>query len=110
MRKVSASILVLLILASCASTPAGRAYQTIGSIKLAVDVGMGVFADRVIDGKATPDQEARVKKAFGEYTATARAAAALMRSTSDTAPPDLAMAAGALLGLLNSFGVETGGK
>lgn len=93
----------------CTSTSAAVAYRTIASVKLAVDTGMNVWADRVIDGKATPAQEAQVKAAFEKYTAAARSAAAVMRSTADPANPDLTAAADALLNLLAAFGVQ-GGK
>jgi hypothetical protein len=111
MRNRSLALLVAVAVVlggACASTPAGNSYRTIGAVKIAVDTGMQVWADRVIDGKTTPAQEAQVKKAFTEYAATARAAAAVMRSTSDSAPPDLAAAANALLALLASFGINAG--
>lgn len=112
-RRTSTAILAafLILISACATTPQGKAYQTMGSLKIAVDAGMSYWADRVIDGKATPAQEAQVKKAFGEYTKSAGAAAAIMRASTDPAPPDLTNAANALLALLGSFGVVVpGGK
>jgi hypothetical protein len=107
-KRIPILMLATLMTLACAHTPLGRTYQTIGSVKIAVDTAMNVYADRVIDGKITDAQQAQVRKAFGEYTGTARAAAAVMRSTSDAAPPDMAAAAQALLALLEVFGVKTG--
>lgn len=104
---VLATVLAVVLVAGsagCGSTPATITYQTIGGVKLAVDTAMGVWANRVVDGKTTPAQEKQVKTAFDQYTATARAAAAVMRATTDPAPPNLTNAANALLNLLNSFG------
>ena len=110
---VLAALLLVVVVSSCVScataTPATVSYRTIASVKLAVDTGMQVWADRVIDGKTTPAQEAQVKAAFQKYTAAAGAAAAIMRASTDPAPPDFTGAADALLNLLAAFGVNVKG-
>lgn len=114
---INGSILVIALLVpigiitSCATsnTPATVStahYRTIGTVKIAVDTGMKVWADRVIDGKTTPAQEAKVRAAFNTYRATAIAYIDANVSDSAAAPADLTNAAIALINLLNSFGAK----
>ena len=105
-RQLTAIALLLLFVAACASSPAGNAYRAIGAVKIAVDGGMTYYADQVVAGKVSAADQARVKAAFQSYTAAAGAAAAIMRASTDPAPPDLTAAADALLNLLASLGVK----
>lgn len=100
--------LVLIIAVGCASTPAAIAYRTIGTIKVTVDAGMDAWYARVVANQTTPAQELQVKAAFNKYTSAAAAAAAVMRASTDPAPPNLTTAANALTKLLTSFGVKVG--
>jgi hypothetical protein len=101
-------------LTSCATGPRSTQssqYHTVGALKIAVDTGMQAWADRVIDGKTTPAQEAKVRAAFNAYKVAAKAY--INNALGDTQPaaPDLVSAANALLNLLNAFGINTtGGK
>lgn len=102
-----AAVLAIVLVAACASTsPTTVAYRTVGAVKIAVDGGMTYYGQQVVAGKVSLPDQARVRAAFGSYTAAAGAAAAVMRASANPAPPDLTAAADALLNLLSSLGVK----
>jgi hypothetical protein len=115
---INGSILVIALLipigmqmgcATSSSTPttvSAANYRTIGTVKIAVDTGMKIWADRVIDGKTTPAQEAKVRAAFDTYRATTITYIDANLSDSTAAPADITNAAIALINLLNSFGAK----
>lgn len=63
----------------CAN-PERTAYQTTGVVVLSVDVAMNGWGDYVRAGKATPEDEAKVKAAYEKYQAIVRTQSAAVRS------------------------------
>lgn len=51
-----------------------NAYKTVGAISITVDGAMNTFGDYVRSGKATPEQQAAVKAAYGNYQQAMQAA------------------------------------
>ena len=107
---IAFALILALSIQGCASSSATTKYRTIGAVKIAVDTGMHVWANRVVDGKTTPAQEAQVRAAFDTYKAAAIAYLDNAAGDSQAVAPDIASAATALLNLLATFGVKTGGK
>jgi cytosine/adenosine deaminase-related metal-dependent hydrolase len=98
-----------LILALALACTTAQAYRTVGAAAVAVDTGMKAWADYVVAGKATPDQEAKVRAAYTKVQDAARIAKVALQAGSDAlAPADLSAAAAALLDLLAGLGVHVG--
>ena len=61
------SLVALVWLVGCASTPETIAYRVIGSTTIGVDAAMNGWGDYVRVGKATPQDEVVVKKVYESY-------------------------------------------
>lgn len=74
-----ATLLVLCLVAAGCKTTERRAYQVIGSVSVSVDTAMKVYADMVVAGKVSPENQAKVKRAYEVYqSAMASAHLAIM--------------------------------
>ncbi len=81
---ITASLITATLLTGCASLDT-NAYKTIGTTANLVDGAMRGWGDYVRAGRATPDDESRVRAAYEKYQAAMRAARAAV-NTYHTAP------------------------
>jgi hypothetical protein len=103
-----AAYLVLAVFVMTACGTSKSSYQTFAAVKTGVDVGMSAWADRVVAGKTTPQQQAQVKAAFEAYqTAYVAAINHAVSGSSSPAPAEVIAAAANITNLLVSFGVQT---
>ncbi len=71
--------LAVTLLFGCASTERA-AYKSIGTVAISVDAGMKAWAQYVVDGKSTAEQEVKVKAGYVKYQAAMRVAEAAIRA------------------------------
>ena len=100
---IVASLLVVSLI-SCAATPAQVAYRTVGLTVNTVDTGMKLWADYVVAGRATDDQQMAVRRAHDRYRTAARDIGVVLEATNTAPTPEqLSSAAAALIELIQQF-------
>jgi hypothetical protein len=103
LRNIAALVAMTTYLVACATTYRA-AYSTIGITKATVDTGMKIWANAVVKGQTTPEQEAKVHAAHDQYRATASSLkVVLLASDTNPTPVPLQSAALALINLIEQF-------
>ena len=104
LRPAIVASLLIISLVSCAATPAQVAYRTIGITVNTVDTGMKLWADYVVAGRATAEQEASVRRAHDRYRTAARDLGVVLEAANTAPTPEqLSSAAAALIELIQQF-------
>jgi hypothetical protein len=99
--KLKRLVPVLLVLSiACASTPQGKAYQTLGAVVESVYTGMTIYGDQVKAGKVSAADQAKVKNAYEIYQAVI-GPAIKSRGLTGSVTDDVKAAADALQKLAN---------
>lgn len=104
--KLTALVLIgsIAVFATGCKTPEQGAYRTIGTVSVSVDAAMNGWGDYVRAGKATPEQEAKVKAGYVKYQSAMRVAKITVASY--RAQPDGASRLNAAVDALAASGSE----
>lgn len=104
--KLSALVLIgsIAVFATGCKTPEQGAYRTIGTVSVSVDAAMNGWGDYVRAGKATPEQEIKVKAGYVKYQTAMRVAKITVASYK--AQPDGATRLNSAVDALSAAGSE----
>jgi len=88
----------------CASSPNQVAYATVGLTVHTVDLAMKTWADYVVAGYATAEQESKVRAAHDKYFDTAFNLKVILTATSqEPTPAQLSSVAASVVSLIEQF-------